>query len=315
MRVAVVDIGTNSTRLLIADVDADGALHERHRESIVTRLGADVDATGHLREDAMQRVFDTLARMRELIDEHGAGATTAVLTSAVRDAANGPDFTAIVRERYGLDARTIGGDEEAALTFAGATSERADTSREVLVVDIGGGSTEFVIGREGEVGFHVSTQAGVVRQTERHIEHDPPRREEIESLRREVARIIRHNVPDELRRRVAHGIAVAGTATSCAAIELKLDPYDRALVHRHVLRRAICAGILGQLSRLTDLERRAVTGLQPDRAPTIVAGVAMLLEVLDAFGLDEIEVSEHDILRGAALRLAGDGSSSEPTSG
>ncbi|MDQ3724161.1 MAG: Ppx/GppA family phosphatase [Actinomycetota bacterium] len=305
MRVAVVDIGTNSTRLLIADVAADGALRELHRESIVTRLGARVDATGRLQEDAMQRVLDTLARFRGLIDEHAATAMTAVLTSAVRDAVNGSEFTAVVRERFELDARTIGGDEEAALTFAGATSERADRSGEVLVVDIGGGSTEFVTGRDGEVDFHVSTQAGVVRQTERHVEHDPPRRGEIDSLRREVAQIIRDHVPAERRRRVARGIAVAGTATSCAAMELKLDPYDRALVHSHVLRRAICAGILDQLSRLTDDERRAVTGLQPDRAPTIVAGVAMLLEVLDAFGLEEIEVSEHDILRGTALRLAG----------
>ena len=304
MRVAVVDIGTNSTRLLIADVGGDGTLEELRRESIVTRLGARVDATGRLQDDAMQRVFDTLARFRGLVDEHGAGATTAVLTSAVRDAANGAEFTSIVRERYELDARTIGGDEEAALTFAGATSERADHSEELLVVDIGGGSTEFVTGREGEVDFHVSTQAGVVRQTERHVEHDPPRRAEIDGLRREVAQIIRASVPPERRRRVEKGIAVAGTATSCAAIELRLDPYDRALVHGHVLRHAICAGILNQLSRLTEDERRAVTGLQPDRSPTIVAGVAMLLEVMDAFGLDEIEVSEHDILRGAALRLA-----------
>ncbi len=307
MRVGVVDIGTNSTRLLIADVDGDGTLEERHRESIVTRLGANVDATGCLQEDAMRRVFDTLAHYRELIDEHGVTTTTAVLTSAVRDAANGPDFTAVVRERYGLDARTIGGDEEAALTFAGATSERADNHREVLVVDIGGGSTEFVVGHAGEVDFHVSTQAGVVRQTERHIDHDPPRREEIGALRREVAQIIRDNVPADRRSTVALGIAVAGTATSCAAIELALDPYDREHVHGHVLRRSICAGILNQLARLTDSERRAVIGLQPDRAPTIVAGVAMLLEVFDAFGLDAIEVSEHDILRGAALRLAGPG--------
>jgi exopolyphosphatase / guanosine-5'-triphosphate,3'-diphosphate pyrophosphatase len=310
VRVAVVDIGTNSTRLLIADVSDDGAVEELHRESIVTRLGARVDATGRLQEDAMQRVFDTLARFRELIDEHGATATTAVLTSAVRDAANGPEFTALIRERYDLDARTIGGDEEAGLTFAGATSERADQGAEVLVVDIGGGSTEFVIGHEGGVDFHVSTQAGVVRQTERHIEHDPPHHDEVEGLRREVAQIIRDNVPAEQRRRVALGIAVAGTATSCAAIELGLHPYDRALVHGHVLRRAVCASILDRLTRMTDEERRTVTGLQPDRAPTIVAGVAMLLEVIDAFELDAIEVSEHDILRGAALRLAGVGSSS-----
>ena len=304
----MVDIGTNSTRLLIADVAPGGVVEELHRESIVTRLGDRTDATGRLRDDAMQRVFGALQRYRERIDEHAVTATTGVLTSAVRDAANGAAFTATVRERFGLDARTIGGDEEAALTFAGATSERARDGRELLVVDIGGGSTEFVIGRDGEVGFHVSTQAGVVRQTERHIHDDPPPAAAIEQLRTEVAEIIAANVPQPRRERVAHGIAVAGTATSCAAIELALDPYDPARVHGHTLARATVQQILDRLAQLTDVERRRVTGLQPDRAPTIVAGVAMLVEVFDAFGLDELEVSEHDILRGAALRLAADAS-------
>jgi exopolyphosphatase/guanosine-5'-triphosphate,3'-diphosphate pyrophosphatase len=304
VRVAVVDIGTNSTRLLIADLAPDGALQELHRESIVTRLGDRTDATGRLQDDAMQRVFAALVGFRARIDELGANATTAVLTSAVRDAANGATFTAAVRERYGLDARTIVGDEEAALTFAGATSERARDGRELLVVDIGGGSTEFVIGHDGAVGFHVSTQAGVVRQTERHIHDDPPPAEAIARLRAEVAGIIEENVPRPQRERVAHGIAVAGTATSCAAIELELDPNDPARVHGHVLTRGTVKRILDRLARLTNEQRRQVTGLQPDRAPTIVAGVAMLIEVFDAFGLDELEVSEHDILRGAALRLA-----------
>ena len=304
MRVAVVDIGTNSTRLLIADVAPDSTLVERHRASIVTRLGEGTDTTGQLQDGAMQRVFAALAGYRELIDEHGATATAAVLTSAVRDAANGARFTAAVRERFGLDARTIGGDEEAALTFAGATSERPRDGRELLVVDIGGGSTEFVIGHDGEVAFNVSTQAGVVRQTERHIHDDPPPAAAIRRLSDEVADIIEASVPAVRRASVAHAIAVAGTATSCAAIELALDPYDPARVHGHTLTRATVQGILDRLARLTNAERRHVCGLQPDRAPTIVAGVAMLVEVFAAFGLDELEVSEHDILRGAALRLA-----------
>ncbi|HEX4364447.1 MAG TPA: Ppx/GppA phosphatase family protein [Solirubrobacteraceae bacterium] len=305
MRVAVVDIGTNSTRLLIAEVSPQGRLEELHRESIVTRLGERVDATGRLSEAAMQRVLDTLRRYRALIDEHAVSASTAVLTSAVRDAANGAQFTARVREDYALDARTISGEEEAALTFAGATSERAPDGRELVVVDIGGGSTEFVAGHDNRVDFHVSTQAGVVRQTERHIAHDPPLPEEIRALTDEVAGVIAAAVPAALRGRVTQAIAVAGTATSCAAIELALNPYDRALVHGHALTHATCEAILARLVVLTNEQRRDVVGLQPDRAPTIIAGVAMLLEVLDAFGLDEIEVSEHDILRGAALRLAG----------
>jgi exopolyphosphatase / guanosine-5'-triphosphate,3'-diphosphate pyrophosphatase len=304
VRVAVIDIGTNSTRLLIADVANGGGLTELHRESIVTRLGDRVDATGRLCTDAIERVFATLAHYRELIDEHAATATTAVLTSAVRDASNGAGFTARVRDRFGLDARTIAGDEEAALTFAGATSERAHDGRELVVVDIGGGSTEFVIGCDGAVDFHVSTQAGVVRQTERHIHDDPPADDDVERLREEVARIFAEHLPRATREHVAHAIAVAGTATSCAAIELELDPYDPKRVHGHTLTRATCERILDELAPLTNAQRRMVTGLKPDRAPTIVAGVAMLIEVFDAFGLDEIEVSEHDILRGAALSLA-----------
>ena len=309
MRVAVVDIGTNSTRLFVADVAAGGALTELHRESIVTRLGDKVDARGRLQDDAIGRVFDTLAHFRTLIDEHGAAATTAVLTSAVRDADNGADFTAQVRERFGLDARTIAGDEEAALTFAGATSERRADGNRLVVVDIGGGSTEFVIGRDGDVDFHVSTQAGVVRQTERHIHGDPARPRDVEALRAEVAQIIDANVPRTVRAGVARAIAVAGTATSCAAIELELDPYDPARVHGHTLTRSTSEAILDRLTPLTNDERRAITGLHPDRAPTIVAGVAMLLEVFTAFGLTELQVSEHDILRGAALRLAAASSS------
>ena len=304
MRVAVVDIGTNSTRLLIADVTAEGAVTQLVRESIVTRLGEGVDASGRLADEPMQRVLDTLERYRSAIDEHGVTATTGVLTSAVRDAANGAEFTAEVRERFGLDARTIDGDEEAALTFAGATSERVDDHREIVVVDVGGGSTEFVAGRDGEVDFHVSTQAGVVRQTERHLHDDPPSPEGLQALTAEVAAIFVEAVPQELRERVQTAIAVAGTATSCAAIELELEPYDPERVHGHVLKRGMCDMLLAHLAQMTDDERREVTGLQPDRAPTIVAGIAMLVEVLRAFGLDEVEVSEHDILRGAALRLA-----------
>jgi exopolyphosphatase/guanosine-5'-triphosphate,3'-diphosphate pyrophosphatase len=303
MRVAVVDIGTNSTRLLVAEVDG-GAMRQLHRESIVTRLGEGVDATGRLGDAPVQRVFDVLERYRAAIDEHGATHTVAVLTSAVRDAANGADFMATVRDRYGLDARTIGGDEEAALTFAGATSERTHNGAQTVVIDIGGGSTEFVVGRDGEVAFHVSTQAGVVRQSERHLHDDPPPPEQLQALAQEVKAIIASAVPEEIRAGVQAGIAVAGTATQCASIELALDPYDPARVHGHTLELATCELLLARLAQMDNDQRREVVGLHPDRAPTIVAGIAMLIETLRAFGLERVEVSEHDILRGAALALA-----------
>jgi exopolyphosphatase/guanosine-5'-triphosphate,3'-diphosphate pyrophosphatase len=302
MRVAVVDIGTNSTRLLVADVTKDG-LAELERRSTVTRLGQGVDKTGVLGDEPQQRVFATLEEYRAIIDELGAEATTAVLTSAVRDARNGAEFTEVVRTRFGLDAHTISGDEEARLSFLGATSERPDDDRRLVVIDVGGGSTEFVVGSRGSVDFHVSTQAGVVRQTERHIRQDPPAPEELQALAAEAREIFDANLPADVREAVEAAIAVAGTATSLASIVQELEPYDPARVHGFRLLRAQCDMALARLAGMTEAERRHVKGLHPDRAPTIVAGVILLTQAMLAFGLDEVEVSEHDILHGAALDL------------
>ncbi len=306
MRVAVVDIGTNSTRLLVADVDDGRVTDELERESIVTRLGAGVDADGRLQEEAMERVYSTLASYREQIDRLGADTALAVLTSAVRDAANGEEFADAVRTRYGLEPHILSGDEEARLTFLGATSERDPNDRTpTLVIDIGGGSTELVIGTGREAEFHVSNQAGVVRQTERCIDSDPPTDAELERLAEDVTAILEHGVPRERRTDVEHAIAVAGTATSLGAIAQQLDPYDPDKVHGYVLSRPECEAILRRLAGVTLAERRKTPGLDPARAPTIVAGVVILLCVLELFGLDRVEVSEHDILRGAAVGLAG----------
>jgi exopolyphosphatase / guanosine-5'-triphosphate,3'-diphosphate pyrophosphatase len=302
MRVAVVDIGTNSTRLLVADVDEVGALSEVERRTQVTRLGQGVDRDGVLAEDAMQRVFATLADYRRRIDSHGARRAVAVLTSAVRDAANGAEFTARVRDDYGLDARTIGGDEEARLTFLGATSGRArGDSAATVVIDIGGGSTELVVGADHDVSFHVSTQAGVVRHSERHLHSDPPRRGELGALAGEVRELLAASVPPEVREVVSAAIAVAGTPTSLAAIDLDLECYRSDMVHGHVLTLDACVRMLERLAALPEAERRRVRGLQPDRAPTIVAGTVMLIEALRLFGLHQTEVSDQDILHGAAL--------------
>jgi exopolyphosphatase/guanosine-5'-triphosphate,3'-diphosphate pyrophosphatase len=301
VRVAVVDVGTNSTRLLVADV-TDGALTEVERASTVTRLGQGVDASGTLGEEPMARTLEVIDGYRERAEALGAEAAIAVLTSAVRDADNGADFTAAVAER-GLAARTITGDEEAALTFRGATSERAGDD-ELVVIDIGGGSTELVTGHGAHVDFHVSMQAGVVRLSERHLHTDPPEPDEVASLVEDLRAALSAQLPDEVARSVRAAIAVAGTPTSAAAIELELDSYDPARVHGHVLELATLEEQLAFLAAMPLEERREVTGLHPDRAPTIVAGVAMLTECVRAFGLERVEVSEHDILRGAALARA-----------
>ena len=301
MRVGVVDIGTNSTRLLIADVDGR-ELHEVERATQVTRLGEGVESTGRLGDDAIERVLVVLAGYAEAIAAAGCDATTAVLTSAVRDAANGAQFTDDVRRRFGLDARTLSGEEEARLTFLGAAGSRtAPGGAPLAVIDIGGGSTELVVGRNGGVEAQASAQLGVVRHTERHMRHDPPTPGEVAALRHDARSALLAALPAVQFEATRQAIAVAGTPTSCAAIDQQLDPYDPVRVHGYVLELESCEALLARLAAMPLDERREVTGLHPDRAPTIVAGVAILVEAIGAFALDRVEVSERDILHGAAL--------------
>ena len=305
MRAAVVDIGTNSTRLLVADVDSSGAVTELVRRSTVTRLGDGVDASGSLSPEAIDRTRAALQEYRRLIDDHSCQANLAVLTSAVRDASNGPDFTEHVRHDFSLDARTLSGDEEAQLTFLGAMHDRDFTSEPTVVIDIGGGSTEFIVGHDSSAGFHASLPAGVVRMSERHIHTDPPAPTELQQLAREARAVFLAGLPSDRRAPVTRGIAVAGTATSAASIDQELDPYDPSRVHGYPLLLATVELLLARLADMDESQRRRVVGLSPDRAPTIVAGMVLLSEALRAFELDCVEVSDHDILFGGALRLAG----------
>jgi exopolyphosphatase/guanosine-5'-triphosphate,3'-diphosphate pyrophosphatase len=287
-RVAVVDIGTNSTRLLLAEVE-DGEVEPLDRRSIVTRLGEGLEQTGALGDEPQARVLRALDEYREAIAS--ADVRTGVLTSAVRDASNGSDFVGRVRDDYDIDADTISGDEEAQLTFLGATLGR-DASEPVLVADIGGGSTELVIGTRDHVDFHVSTQVGVVRHGERHGD-------DIEALRADARPVLRDALPADAPGRV---IAVAGTATQAASMDLELDAYDHDAVEGHVLPVAKLRDRLDQLAALPLEERKQVKGLHPDRAPTIVAGLAILIEILEAVGAGAVEVSDRDLLYGRALR-------------
>jgi exopolyphosphatase/guanosine-5'-triphosphate,3'-diphosphate pyrophosphatase len=304
-RIAVVDLGTNSTRLLVADV-ADSTVNELEHRTEVPRLGEGVDESGRLSDDAIARVHETLAGYRELIDDLGVKKVIGVATSAVRDAENGDEFRERLSERFGIDARIISGEEEARLTFLGATAAPGRRDTETMVLDIGGGSTEFVVGEPGaDPRFHVSAKLGSVRHTERHLASDPPTADELQSLRGDVRRTIEAEIPAEVRDSVDMGIAVAGTATSLAAIDLRLDPYDPERVHGYELSLAASEEILALLASKSVDERRKVTGLHPDRAPTIVAGAVILVEAMKAFELDAMEVSEADLLHGAALTAAG----------
>ena len=303
MRIAVVDVGTNTTRLYVAEVQDGRVTDELTRISRVTRLGAGVDANRRLATDALEREYAVLENYRATIDELNPDTSVAVMTSAVRDADNGGEFANEVTRTFGIEAHVITGEEEAQLTYLGAT-DMVDFSQEtgpILVFDIGGGSTELVIGHGGDIDFHVSTQAGVVRQADRHIHNDPPAAAELDAVAQDVRQILYEAVPDEYRAHPGRALGVAGTPTSLAAIAQSLEPYDPSRVHGYRLSARERDAIFKRLAAMPLEERRHVTGLHPDRAIAILPGIVILTEIMNLFELDAIEVSEHDILRGAAL--------------
>jgi exopolyphosphatase/guanosine-5'-triphosphate,3'-diphosphate pyrophosphatase len=293
-RVAAVDLGTNSTRLLVADVE-DGRVDEVVRRLKITRLGESVDARRRLLPLPIARVRNALSDFRREAESLGAEVTLAVATSAVRDAENGEAFLGEVEWSYGFATRLLSGEEEALLTFRGA-SNGGGAEPGALLVDVGGGSTELSL----DGAFLASLRVGCVRDTERFLASDPPTTEELDACAR-AARDLLAAVPvDGVRR----ALGVAGTVTTLAALDLGLDEYDPERTHGHVVSREAVGRQLDRLAALPLEERRGVPALEPERAPVIVAGVVVLREVLDRFGLDGVETSERDLLHGAALEAA-----------
>jgi exopolyphosphatase / guanosine-5'-triphosphate,3'-diphosphate pyrophosphatase len=280
--VAGIDLGTNTTRLLVAEV-ADGGLRELHRETRITRLGEGVDSRRRLLPAPVARVRNVLTDYRRTAESLGAERTLLIATSAVRDAENGEAFLGEIEWSYGFATRLLSGDEEARMTLRGVAPVPG-----TLVLDIGGGSTELVLDD-----FHVSLPLGSVRFTERHGE-------DLAALAAATRALLEVRVPVRPER----AVGVAGTVTTLAALDLGLERYDRERVHAHLL---TLDGARRQLARLAALpldERREVPALEPERAPVIVAGAAILVATLVFLGLDAIEVSERDILDGAALAAA-----------
>jgi exopolyphosphatase/guanosine-5'-triphosphate,3'-diphosphate pyrophosphatase len=278
--VAAIDQGTNTTRLLVGDVE-DGSIEELHRETRITRLGDGVDARRRLLPVPIARVRNVLSDYRRTAESLGAERTLLVATSAVRDAENGEAFLGEIEWSYGFATRLLSGGDEAEMTRRGVGELDAAT----LLVDIGGGSTELVLGD-----FDTSLPLGSVRFTERYGDDVDASVEAARALLPELE--------------PAGSVGVAATITTFAALDLGLDAYDRARVHGHVLTRD---GARAQLERLAALpleERRRVPALDPERAPVIVAGGAILLAILDAYELEAIRVSERDLLDGAALAAA-----------
>ncbi|MDX6516883.1 MAG: exopolyphosphatase / guanosine-5-triphosphate,3-diphosphate pyrophosphatase [Gaiellaceae bacterium] len=300
-RVAVVDLGTNSTRLLVADVDGE-TVTELSRRTTITRLGEGVDERRRLLPAPIARVRNCLVDYRREAEQLGAERALLIATSAVRDAENGEAFLGEIEWSYGFTTRLLSGDEEALLTFRGVTGGEPPESP-LLVVDVGGGSTELVVGDASGVRFHQSFDVGSVRMTERFLAGDPPTADELERCAAAVREAFA-SVPPELRSLPEQAIGVAGTVTTLAALDLELAEYDPGRVHGHRIGRAAIEAQLQRLAALPLAERRTVTGLEPERAPVILGGIAIVLEALRLFGLDTLGVSEHDILDGAALEAA-----------
>ena len=296
MRVGVVDLGTNSTRLLVADVEG-GRVEEVERELRITRLGEDVDSRRKLLPTALARVRNVLVDYRRSAENLGAERVLTLATSAVRDAENGEAFLGEIEWSYGFTTQLLDGSEEAAMMVRGVSAGRP-TLEDTLIVDIGGGSTELVVASNGAApAASISIDVGCVRLTERFLGSDPPSKPELAT----AGAYVRSLLPPY---DAESAIGVAGTVTTLATLDLELDDYDPERTHGHRIARDSVERELERLAAMTLDERRRLPGIEPGRAAVIVAGVVVLREILDAYDLEEIEVSERDILHGAAFAAA-----------
>jgi exopolyphosphatase/guanosine-5'-triphosphate,3'-diphosphate pyrophosphatase len=302
IRVAAIDLGTNSTRLLVADVDGD-RVADVERETRITRLGEGVDERRRLLPLPIARVRNVLSDYRRTIERHDAERALLIATSAVRDADNGEAFLGEIEWSYGFATRLLTGHDEALLTFRGVTTGH-DVSAGTAIVDLGGGSTELVVGDGNAVSWRDSLDIGSVRLTERFLHSDPPTDAELARCADAVRSLLAERVPDDVRREVSAAIGVAGTITSIAALDLGLDEYDRSRVDGHLLTQAALERTGRRLAAVTLEERRRLRPLDPERAPVIVAGAVIVQQIVEFLGVDGIEASEHDILDGAALAAA-----------
>lgn len=305
MRVATVDIGTNTVLLLVAEQGAGGELSAVAERATITRLGEGVDRTRRLLAEAIERTVTCLDEYAAVVRELGAQRVAVVGTSAMRDAAGGEQLRAFVRDRLGVEARVVSGDEEARLTFRGALSGLPrGGDGDVAVFDIGGGSTEVVIGRvrtaTPQLAYAASFDVGSVRLTERHVAHDPPSREELDDVVR-AARVAFAPVPPLPGGRTPVGIA--GTMTTLAAVSLALDPYDGARVHGHVMSKRELEDVVARLASMDLPSRRRVTGMEPKRADVIVAGGVLALTLLEHWRAEAVVISDRGVRWGLAEEL------------
>jgi exopolyphosphatase/guanosine-5'-triphosphate,3'-diphosphate pyrophosphatase len=302
VRLAAVDVGTNSTRLLVADVAGERVVQEHARKMVITRLGKGVDRTRRFDPEALARTLEVLASYAELCGRLGVVAIRAVATSATRDAANRDEFLGGLRGLLGVDAEVLTGDQEAATSYAGATLDLPGEQR-TLVIDVGGGSTEFIIGNHQPEAMR-SLDIGCVRLFERHLSSDPPAPDEVAALR-EDARGQLAEVSEALDPRSAERVVgVAGTVTTVTALALGLEVYDPERIHRAAVDAERIHRTAERLVSMTIAERAALPVMAKGREDVIAAGALVLDEICRTFGFQQVIASERDILDGVLLGLA-----------
>ncbi len=301
MRVAAIDCGTNSIRLLIADVQGDN-FREVIREMEIVRLGQGVDQTGEFHPDAISRTLAAVDKFANEITKRGVEKIRFCATSATRDAKNRDLFINGVKARLGVTPEVISGEEEAALSFAGATKDLPNSISPFLVIDIGGGSTEFVLGAQ-KVAQAKSVNIGCVRMSERHFKSDPATQSEIESARKDIQSAINQAAQVVDIKAAKSLIAVAGTATTVAAAALELPVYDRYAIHLSRISAEQTHEVSERFLKLTRKERAALGYMHPGRVDVIGAGSLVLSEIIKAVGAKEFIACESDILDGIAFSL------------
>ncbi len=300
--IASVDLGTNSTRVLVAR-PTDGRLETLDRRNTITRLGQGVEASGRLAPEAVERTLSCLRGYREILDRHGVERLRVAATSASRDAANRDELFDAVEALVGTRPELLSGDEEGRLSFRGATGELDPATGPFLVVDIGGGSTEFIVGTDRVDGV-MSVDIGCVRLTEKFLHHDPPQPEELSAC----ISLTDAYLDDVVREIAAAGeartlVGLAGTVTTVAAVEIGLDTYDRDRIHHFHLTHEAAEDVFRTLATESRADRVHNPGLEEARADVIVGGCCVLVALFRHFGFDEMIVSEADILDGLALSL------------
>ncbi len=300
MRAAAIDIGTNSIRLLKAEIK-DESLFSGDKSLIMTRIGEGVNESGVLSEAAMERSVDAIVELASEARAWGAQQVFALATSAVRDASNRDDFVARVKAACGLDIEVISGEHEARIGFLGVLAGVPDPDGRILIIDVGGGSTELIVGGADGIEYAKSINVGAVRMTGKHITTDPVSDKELESVKADIAAIAAEAIEDIKRFSIGKAIGIGGTATTLGAMKLEMTHYDRMKIQNSQVTRGEIKTMNKMLAEKTVKERTEIKGLQPKRADIILAGALVIEAILGALRIENLSISDYDNLEGCLM--------------